>query len=359
MQKPDSPFALQVTPGLPSLLRELELSLLVSTYQAGKVIVVSADGERLVQLPRTFDTPMGLALEGDRLAIATAEEIVVLASDSRLGVSYPKKPGVYDAFFVPRSIHFCGRLMVHDLAWTPDGLIGVNTGFSCLFRLDEQSSFVPCWQPGFISELLPEDRCHLNGLALDAGRPAYLTALAETDEAHGWRTAPAPSGVLIEAETGEVVLRGLDTPHSPRLVDGRLYLLLSGTGEVVSAEPETGHIETIARIGGFLRGMACVGEYLFVASSQSREKSPLANRVPPLLAPFCGVTVLHLGTGAIAGELRYLRSCEEIYDVQLMRGMRRPGLQGLGDPTHRLALSTPERSFWAVAADAASSRESS
>ena len=97
-----------------------------------------------------------------RRAIATRDEIILLANDPRLAISYPKQPEVYDALFVPRSTHFCGRLLVHDLAWGEHGLIGVNTAFSCLFELDTKVSFAPCWKPAFISELLPEDRCHLN-----------------------------------------------------------------------------------------------------------------------------------------------------------------------------------------------------
>ncbi len=103
--------------------------------------------------------------------------------------NYPLHLHHYDALWVPRSVHFCGELNIHDMAWGEDGLVGVNTLFSCLFRLDEAFSFVPVWKPPFISGLASEDRCHLNGLVLAsaAGESAYATALGVSDEPEGWR----------------------------------------------------------------------------------------------------------------------------------------------------------------------------
>ena len=101
MAIPSTLFACQHTPQLPELLTELDCSLLVSTYQAGKVIVVSSDGERVIQLPRTFEVPMGLAVGGERIAVATKHAIVLPANEPRLAPSYPRQqPQTYDALFV-------------------------------------------------------------------------------------------------------------------------------------------------------------------------------------------------------------------------------------------------------------------
>src|SRR5262249_14257330 len=132
---PTTPFTFQHTPQLPEILAELACSLVVSTYQAGKVIVIRSDGERLVQLPRTFEEPMGLAVDGDRMAVATKHSLVMLANEPRLAASYPRQPDTYDALFVPRSVHHVGALAVHDMVFTERGLVGVNTLFSCLFQL--------------------------------------------------------------------------------------------------------------------------------------------------------------------------------------------------------------------------------
>jgi len=345
--RPTQPFACQYTPELPELLSELGCSLAISTYQAGKVIIISSDGERIVQLPRTFDTPMGLALSGSRLAVAAKDEIVLLADEPRLAASYPKQPGKYDALFIPRSVHFCGQLMVHDMVWTKQGLLGVNTLFSCLFRLDPGFSFAPLWKPPFISLLAPEDRCHLNGLAVVGGKPRYATALGSSDTAGGWREGKERGGVLLDIESGETILGELPMPHSPRVYGGNLYVLLSATGEIAIVDTERGQLEVIQRVDGFVRGMARIGDYLFVTSSRMRKTHTFGDL--PIAREgraFCGITVLHMPTGARVGELRYLRSCEEIYDVQVISGRKRPGILGQADPIHRRALSLPEQTFW-------------
>jgi uncharacterized protein (TIGR03032 family) len=179
MSSSESHFDSTHTPDLPPLLAELGITLALTTYQAGKVILVSSDGQGLQHLPRTFDTPMGLAVDGNRMGLALKDRIVLLANEPRLAASYPNKPNHYDALWVPRMVHYCGELNAHDLAWGEDGLVGVNTLFSCLFRLDEQHSFVPIWQPPFISALVSEDRCHLNGMALAPGEKgrAVVSAL--------------------------------------------------------------------------------------------------------------------------------------------------------------------------------------
>lgn len=346
-KQPTQPFSCRHTPELPELIAELGCALAISTYQAGKLIIISSDGERIVQLLRTFDTPMGIALDDSRLAVATKSEIVLLANEPRLAESYPKQPGRYDALFIPRSVHFCGQLMVHDMVWTEHGLLGVNTLFSCLFRLDPDFSFAPVWTPSFISKLAPEDRCHLNGLAVVDGKPRYATALGESDTAGGWRDGKECGGILLDVESGETILHGLPMPHSPRVYDGDLYVLLSATGEIVSVDIERGRFEVIHRVDGFVRGMARIGDYLFVTSSRVRKSHTFGDlSLAKTGTAFCGITVLHLPTQAKVGELRYVRSCEEIYDIQVLPGLQRPGILGLADSTHRRALSLPEQTFW-------------
>jgi uncharacterized protein (TIGR03032 family) len=347
MAAPTTPFTFQYTPQLPELLAELGCSLVVSTYQAGKVIVIRSDGERLTQLPRTFDEPMGLAVDGDRMAIATKHSLVLLANEPRLATSYPRQPDTYDALFVPRSVHYCGALAVHDMVFTERGLVGVNTLFSCLFQLDPRWSFRPVWQPRFVSELAPEDRCHLNGLALEGGAPRYVTALGATNAAGAWRAEKDRGGVLLDVVSGEPVLGGLAMPHSPRVYDGTLYTLLSATGELIAIDPPRGQYEVVHRVDGFARGLARCGDYLFVGTSKIRKQHTFGDLgLAGRREAFCGVTLLHLPTGAFVGDLRYQRTCEEIYDVQVLPSLRKPGLLGLHNDTYRRALSTPEQVFW-------------
>ncbi len=343
---PTTPFSIEYTPQIPELLAELDCSLAVTTYQAGKVILLSSDGERLIQLPRTFEEPMGLAVDGDRMALATKHSLVMLANEPRLAPTYPRQPGTYDALFVPRSVHFAGALAVHDMVWTRAGLLGVNTLFSCLFELDPLYSFRPVWKPPFVSELAPQDRCHLNGLAVVDGEARYATALGTSDAPGGWRDTKERGGVLMHVPSGEPVVEGLAMPHSPRVYGGTLWALLSATGEVVTVDPERGQVETVARVPGFARGLARCGDHLFVGTSMIRKSHAFGDLELAGKKAVCGITVLHGPTGAVVGDLRYRRSCEEIYDVQILPGLRRPGILGLHDETHRQALSMPEQTFW-------------
>lgn len=355
MQAAQPPFACTHTPELPELLKQLNCSMLVSTYQAGKLIVISSDGEKLAQLPRTFDTPMGLALAGDHLAVATKHEIIFLVNEPRLAAGYPKKPNHYDGLFVPNSTHFCGALNVHDMAFGAEGLIGVNTLFSCLFRLDAEHSFFPVWKPPFVSELASEDRCHLNGLALVQGQPRYVTALGADNSFQGWRSNKLKGGVVMDVQTGEIILRDLPMPHSPRMINGQLYLLLSATGEIVRADVSEGSYEVVNRVFGFVRGMAVCGDYLLVGSSHLRKTHTFGDLALAGAQTVCGITVVHLPSGAVVGQLRYLNSCEEIYDILVLPGLHRPGILGINDPIYRRALSTPEATYWGEAMEATQS----
>lgn len=345
-----APFTCTYTREVPDILERLGCSLALTTYQAGKVILISPNGqEGLVQLARDFSRPMGLAVEGPRMAVATAHEVVVLENAPPLAASYPRKPAYYDALFVPRALLFSGAVDLHDMAWSGERLWAVNTRFSCLCHIEARYSFVPVWQPRFISALAPEDRCHLNGVAMEGGAPQYVTALGATDTPEGWRADRLGGGVLVDVPSGEVVLGGLAMPHSPRLYDGRLYVLASATGEVLCVDPEAGTCEVVNRVPGFARGLARCGDYLFIGHSRLRKRHVFGDLPVAQRDPVAGLIVLHLPSGRIAGGIRFLASCEEIYDVQALPGLRRPGILGVESAVRRRALSTPAGAYWASA----------
>src|SRR5947208_2329818 len=214
------------------VLHELGAALLVSTYQANKLLVVRATGGGLSTLVRTFDRPMGLAADARRLALGTRDRVWFLRNAPDIAPRV-EPAGLHDACYLPRSCHVTGDVGVHELAWAGDELWVVNTRFSCLCTLHPDYSFVPRWRPPFVTALAAEDRCHLNGLALVDGRPKYTTALGETDTPDGWRPGKAHGGCLIDVAGGVVVSRGLSIPHSPRLHEGRLWLLESGPGQLL------------------------------------------------------------------------------------------------------------------------------
>jgi uncharacterized protein (TIGR03032 family) len=191
-------------------------------------------------------------------------------------------------------------------------------------------SFVPRWRPPFITTLTAEDRCHLNGLAMHNGQPKYVTALGQSDTPEGWRPNKANGGCLIDVVSGDVVARGLAMPHSPRVHDNRLWLLDSGTGRVLIVDPANGQSIPVAELPGYPRGLAFCGRYACVGLSRIRETStfgglPLAERRHELK---CGVWVLDTLTGQTAEFLEFEKGVEEIFDVQILSGVRFPAVAG-------------------------------
>ena len=331
---PPVEFRYTQTDNFPALLHELRASLLISTYQANKLLVARAAGAGLSMLVRTFDRPMGLASDGRRLAMGTRDGIWFLHNAPDIAPRL-EPPGVHDACFLPRAHHITGDIGVHDLGWAGDELWLVNTRFSCLCTLDPDYSFVPRWRPPFITALAAEDRCHLNGLAIIDGQPRFVTALGERDTKDGWRAEKARGGCLIDIPSNTVVLRGLSMPHSPRWHTNQLWALESGTGQLVRVEPAAGRKEPVAEVPGFARGLALAGRYAFVGLSKIRPTSamngvPLAERRDQLK---CGVAAVDLTTGQMVGLLEFQTAVEEIYDVQLLPGLRFPEVLGFQKDT--------------------------
>jgi uncharacterized protein (TIGR03032 family) len=310
---------------MPQLLDAVGSSLCVSTYQSGRVILVRADGpEALNTHFRGFQTPMGVATRPGGLAIGTKTQVHVFQNQAALSPRL-EPANKHDAVYVPREAHSTGDIRIHDLAWVGDELWAVNTRFSCLSTFDQTYSFVPQWRPPFISALAPEDRCHLNGMAVVDDEIRYVTALGTTDEAGGWREHKVDGGVLMHVPSGEVLTSGLCMPHSPRWHDGRLWLLESGLGAIHEIDPETGAKTEVTRVPGFTRGMSFAGPFAFVGLSQVRES--LFEGIPLKadgVERSCGVWAIDLRTGQTAAFLRFEGIVQELYEVAVLAGQRWP-----------------------------------
>ena len=337
-------FRYSQTDSFVELLHELGAALVITTYQANKLLVARATGHGLSMLVRTFDRPMGLAIRDGRMALGCRNEVWEFRNAPAIA-PLVEPPGRHDACFVPRTSHVTGDICVHELAWAGNELWAVNTRFSCLCTLDPDYSFVPRWRPPFITAFAAEDRCHLNGLAVVDGQPKYVTALGECDAANGWRANKPHGGCLMELRSGEVVARGLSMPHSPRWYDGRLWLLESGTGQLLMSDPVTGLRESVVEVPGFARGLALCGPYAFVGLSRIRATSamdgvPLAARREKLK---CGVAVVDLAAGRVCGMLQFQSAVEEIFDVQLLGGFRFPEVMGFQKDTLHHTFIVPEQ----------------
>jgi uncharacterized protein (TIGR03032 family) len=331
---------------MPKLLQQAASSLLVSTYQAGKLVIVRENEGKLNTHFRVYNRPMGLASDGGRMALGTAYTVEYYRNMPEVARKLPPE-GRHDAAFLPRHGHITGNIDIHEMDWAGDELWLVNTRFSCLCTLDNEHSFVPRWRPKFISGYAAEDRCHLNGLEVVDGRPKYVTALGTSDTAGGWRENKAGGGVLIDIESDEIICRGLSMPHSPRWYQDKLWVLESGNGTLATVDPDSGQLETVAELPGFTRGLDFLGPYAFVGLSQVRESAvfsgiSLTERVSERN---CGVWVVDIRSGQTVGFLKFEDAVQEVFAVSVLGGMRFPEVLGGNDKHLAISYSLPDEAL--------------
>ncbi|WP_210268005.1 TIGR03032 family protein [Bradyrhizobium aeschynomenes] len=322
-----------MSPGLPGFLGGAPLALAVSSYQSGKFYLLgqNADGGLMVN-ERFFRKAMGICVpDRDTILLATLFQIVrfrnVLEPDQRIN-------DLFDACYVPRTTSVTGELDAHDVGVLNDGrIVFVNTLYNCLATPSDRHSFAPLWKPPFISRIVKEDRCHLNGLAMADGVPRYVTAVSRSDTIDGWRDRRTDGGIVVDVASSEIVIGGLSMPHSPRIYRDRLWLLNSGTGELGWIEPGTskgkGKFHAVAFCPGFLRGLAFHGKYAFVGLSKPRyqrfEGLALDRRLAEADSePWCGIQVIDLESGACVHWFRLDGAVSELYDVAVVPGVTRP-----------------------------------
>jgi len=328
---------------LPLLLQSLGASILVSTYQAGKLVLVGAGQESISLSFHNFDRPMGMAIKPGAIAVAARNQVWFLGNKPDIATRL-SPAGSYDACFLTRWSQVTGEIQAHEMGFSGGELWVVNTLFSCLCTLDANYSFVPRWQPPFISGLAAEDRCHLNGLAMADGRPKYVTAMSQTDTAAGWRPTKATSGCLIEIAGGRTVAGGFAMPHSPRVYRDRVWLLDSGRGRLVRVDPADASVETVVELPGYTRGLTFYDRFAFIGLSKIRETStfdgvPIAEDREALK---CGVGVVDIDQGRLVATLAFESGVDEIFDVAILPGVRAATMRG------PFAARDGQAEIWAV-----------
>ena len=312
------------TNNFPKILDRLGISLVVSTYQAGKLIVLRADNGVINTHFRAFKKPMGLAVTNEKIALGTAYKIWDFRNVPAVAEKIEPQ-GKYDACYLPRNIHITGDIDIHGMAWVKDELWFINTRFSCLCTLGHPNSFVPRWRPPFVTGYDLTDRCHLNGFCLKNDLPKYVTALGETDTAAGWRKNKANGGILIDIETNEVLIRNLSMPHSPRWYQEQLWLLESGNGSLAKVDLNQRKLRTIAKLPGFTRGIDFWGNLAFIGLSQVRETAVFTGMpITQLQERICGVWVVNILTGETIAFLRFEAGVQEIFSVAVLPNIRFP-----------------------------------
>jgi uncharacterized protein (TIGR03032 family) len=311
-------------------LGDQRVSLAFTTYQTGKLFLLgrSPTGQLSV-FERTFNRCMGLwgDATGQTLWMSSIYQLWRFENALRPGELHQG----YDRLYIPRVGYTTGDLDIHDLACDAAGrMLFVNTRFGCLATTSERDSFRPLWKPPFLSKLAPEDRCHLNGLALDEGVPRYVTAVSRSDVSDGWREHRRAGGCVLELPSGRIVASGLSMPHSPRVYRGKLWLLNSGTGYFGSVDPQEGTFTPLTFCPGYLRGLAFAGDYAIVGLSRPRhEKTFTGLELDETLAAKqcearCGLMVIDLRSGDIVHWVRIEGMVSELYDVVSLPGVVRP-----------------------------------
>ncbi len=325
---PEVPLRSVHTSNLPEILDHFGISVMLTTYQAGRLVVLRSQRGVLNTHFRSFEKPMGLALSDGRLAVGTATSIwefhnlpaVCSRIDRDQAADMP-----HDACFLPRTTHWTGDIQIHEMAWIGRGteaeLWCVNTRFSCLCRRSNLYSFEPVWRPSFVTQYVPSDCCHLNGLGVRDGQARYVTALGETANPAGWRENKHGGGIVIDLASDEVIGRGLSMPHSPRWYHDRLWLLESGTGSFGYLERQTGRFHSVASLPGFTRGLTFTGPLAWIGLSQVRESAvfggiPVAQRALDERA--CGVWVVNIESGQTVGFVKFEDAVQEIFAVEII-----------------------------------------
>ncbi|UEP31346.1 MULTISPECIES: TIGR03032 family protein [unclassified Burkholderia] len=329
------------------VLEALGCSLAVSRRPSGVAVIGVDAGVPTLSaclLPRS----MGMAVSGNRLAVATMHELMVFANVSTLAPLYPGRPDHYDAMFVPRMAYYTGDLDLHDMAFDKHVVLAVNTRYSCISVIDGYFNFTSIWQPPFVTAMKPDDRCHLNGMAFSDGKVRFATALGVTDEPFGWRRGMADGGVVMEVPSGRIVASGLSMPHSPRVIGGRLHVLEGGRGQVLQIDPQSGARRVLATLPGFTHGLAEYGGVLFVGLSKLRDKRgpqglPIESEADAIVA---GVAALDANSGAVLGILQFFNGVDEIFDVQVLPNVRRAEILSAPQWAETPSIVTMQGGFW-------------
>jgi uncharacterized protein (TIGR03032 family) len=325
--------------GLAAWLASSNLSLAISSYQTGRVYLVGSDKlGRVSFFERLFERAMGIVGNAQRIYLGGLYQLWrfenVLRSNEVIHTQF-------DKCYVPRNAQTIGDLDIHELGIRKNGkVVFINTKYSCLAELSQTHSFKAIWKPDFITKLAPEDRCHLNGLAMVDGAPKYVTAVCKSDAVDGWRDRRHNGGVVIDIDTNEIVCEGLSMPHSPRWANGKLWVLNAGTGHLGWVDFATKSFVPHAFLPGFVRGLSIFGNTAAVGLSKPRNQRFEGLQLDTELTkhdvePWCGVQIISLTNGDVLHWIRFEGDISEIFDLCFLPNVRNPMMVGLRTPEIR------------------------
>ena len=329
-----------------SWLADRRASLVLTTYQTGKIFFIGLQANgRLSVFERTLERIMGMHATSGVIHVSTLYQVWRFRNTLSPGETFQG----YDAVYVPRESRVTGDVDIHDIVVDADGrVVFTNTLFNCVATLDDDHNFRPLWKPPWISKLAPEDRCHLNGLALRDGIPRYATAVSRSDVNDGWRDRRRDGGVVVDIETNEIVCEGLSMPHSPRWHRETLWLINSGTGFFGRVDLATGVFEPLVFLPGYARGLTFLDSWAIVGLSDRRENRTFQeldledNLKKRDTLTRCGLLVIDLDSFDAPHWLRFGGIVKELYDVGVLPGVIRPMAVGFKTDEVRRYLSFPD-----------------
>lgn len=334
---------ISVSRGFGQWLNRMGCSLAFSSYQTGQLFLVGMlPGGQVSFHQQNYVRAMGLHATPQRLYVGSLFQIWRLEN---VLAPHERANGDFDRLYVPRNAQTTGDLDVHELAVDRSGrVIFVNTKFSCLATTSITQGFKPLWKPSFISRLAAEDRCHLNGLAMQDGAPAFVTAVSRSDMINGWRDRRHEGGVLIDVRDDRVVTDQLSMPHSPRVTPEGVYLLDSGRGMLARVDAKSGARTDIAFCPGFLRGLAIHNGYAIATVSLPRDGAFGGLALQDELKkrdgePWCGICVVDLRSGDLVEWIRLNGAIKELFDVAVIPEARCPMALGISSPDIQSLIS--------------------
>lgn len=333
-------------------LSQSNISIIVSSYKTHQIFAIGMLNDPRDKIDKlslwmsNYNRPMGLWVDQEKMLISSSGNLWTLTNSGKFLPIDGSDPSFFDANYVPRHAYFSSDVDVHDLCLGSDGQIYYCSAlFSVICTPSFNKTFQVYWKPPWISKIAPEDRCHLNGLCCRDGIPRYVTSCSQCDSSDGWRGQSngqdlrIDNGLVYDIVKDEIVCGGLTMPHSPRWHNGKLWILDSGTGHLGFVNFETKQLERVVFIPGFLRGLSFVGDrYAIVGSSKDRHELSF-NNLPlkqmmedkKIIESLCGFCVIDLDQGFIIHKFSFMSPVDELYDVRVIRGMKRPKLTDVGD----------------------------
>lgn len=346
-------FSSLCTDNFPKILKALNISLAVTSYQSKRLILIGSDGVNLNTNLKSFHRPMGVYADSNRLTLGTLNQVLEFKRNDALlekvkrgeldqVESFTRKTleknkqkmsefqqlreeelaqiKQSDSLYLHRAALTTGMINIHDIAWGDEGLWVVNSTFSCLSTLSPNHSFIARWKPKFITELVPEDRCHLNGMAMLNGKPKYVSTFNMENSKDSWSQGRVDYGTIIDVDTDDILAEGLIMPHSPRVYKGDIYFCESGYGVVWKLNPKTKEKTQVVKLQGYTRGLYFYGGIMFVGLSQLRA-SDIANPVPIIKEyeeTYAGIWMINLSDGSEIGHIRFDGDVDQIYDIAVI-----------------------------------------